>query len=459
MPFSNRRSPRRSMLSCLLRMGDAAAGRHAARAAALTIVVMTGGCASAARSGKVDTAPADPKPGHAVYDADVRVDLAAGTLEGRSTLRFVTSDSTARRVALLLNRGLQVQSVTGPAVRGFRMEPSELTEDWNAIRIDLDEGVAQSAEVELRVAWAGRPEFPSDSSNRISPEYVELNLDSQWHPVFAGLDHTMTGVVRVALPAGWRVAASGTVAYSDGAHVIRNPIPQVDVAFLAAPAFHETRSARFTVLDRGADQAAVAAILGAAESCAGYLNDRFGARDSLPQGTLVLPGRGGSAYARKNYIVLSQVNTADSVALHSYLCHELAHYWTRSAGSFSPHHWMTEAFPEYTSARFLRERFGEAAFQAQVTRWEQASRAHGPVWTPESTRRPSFFIMYRRGPWLLSRLEQRIGTERFDRFLQAYMTEHVRTTPELLRRLESVAGQEAARWFGDELARVPAPAS
>jgi aminopeptidase N len=84
--------------------------------------------------------------------------------------------------------------------------------------------------------------------------------------------------------------------------------------------------------------------------------------------------------------------------------------------------------------------------------------SHEPVWTPESTQRPSYFTMYRRGPWLLSRLEERIGTERFDRFLQRYMTEPVRTTPELLERLEAVAGAEAAQWFRDELARGPAPA-
>jgi hypothetical protein len=453
MPIANRR-PVYSLIPRLFARCAASILRNEA----LGLAVSTAGCASVAR-GMVDAAPAGPAPGQAVYDTDVRLDLAGGSLEGRSRIRFVAGDSTARRVALLLNRALQVQSVTGPAVRGFRVEPSELTADWNAIRIDLNEGVAPSSQVELQIAWAGRPEVPSDSSNRITPEYVELNLDSQWHPVFAGLDHTMTGVVRVALPAGWRVAASGLATFSGGAHVIRNTVPQVDVAFLAAPAFQSTRSPRFTVLHRGAEPAAVAAILSAAESCAQYLNQRFGARDSLPPGTVVLAGRGGPGYARKNYIVLSEVSPADSVAVHSYLCHELAHYWTRSVGSYSPHHWMTETFPEYTSARFLRERFGEAAFQAQVTRWEQASRAHGPVWTPESTRRPSFFVMYRRGPWLLSRLEERIGTERFDRFLQAYMTEHLRTTPELLQRLESIAGAEAARWFRDELARAPAPPS
>lgn len=441
-----------------LSLRPAAALRRASLALTLPFVVGAAGCASAGGGGAGEVASPGPATGHAVYDTDLWMDLAAGTLEGRSRLRYVAGDSTARRVALLLNRGLEVRSVTGPAVGAFRVEPSELAPAWSALRIDLREGVAPGAEVALDVAWAGRPELPSDGSNRISPDYVELSLDSQWHPVFAGLDHTMTGRLRVALPAGWRVAASGAAAFRDGAHVVRNTVPQVDVAFLAAPALEEASTPRFTLLHRGAEPEAVAAVLAAAGGCAEYLDGRFGARDPLPRGTLVLAGRSGPGYARKNYIVLSEVDPADSLGVHRFLCHELAHYWTRSAGSFSPHHWMTEAVPEYVAARFLRERFGEAAFREQVARWEEAGRAHGPVWTPESTRRPSFFVMYRRAPWLLSRLEARIGTERLDAFLRAYMAGHARTTPELLGRLEAVAGPEAARWFRDELARGPAPA-
>lgn len=433
--------------------------RRVPRLRALAVAITLAGCGGAAGTTLSPRPAPVPVPGHALYDTDVSFDFTAGTLEGRSTIRMVLADSTSPGVELLLNRGLQVRSITGPGIRSHRMETSELAPVWNLIRVAFEEGVARGSSVVLDVAWAGTPELPSDGVNRITPEYVELNLDSQWHPVVASLDHVMTGTVRVALPGAWRVAASGGVVYRDGAHVIYNEVPQVDVAFSAAPNFQTTQSRRFTALHRGADRDAAAPILRAAENCAEYLDASFGSRDLLPRGTLVLAGRTGPGYARKNYVVLSNVNPNDSVAVHGFLCHELAHYWTRSAGSFSPHHWMTEAFPEYIAARFSRDRFGAAAFGAQVARWEEGGRAHGPVWTPASTRRPSYFLMYRRGPWLLSRLEERIGTERFDRFVARYMTEGVRTTEELLERLEAVAGAEAAEWFRAELAKAGPPSS
>jgi hypothetical protein len=77
------------------------------------------------------------------------------------------------------------------------------------------------------------------------------------------------------------------------------------------------------------------------------------------------------------------------------------------------------------------------------------------VWTPDSSQRASGAAMYRRAPYLLSLLEERIGTERFERFLAAYITERLKTTPELLDRLREIAGADAELWFREELAKRP----
>ena len=40
-----------------------------------------------------------------------------------------------------------------------------------------------------------------------------------------------------------------------------------------------------------------------------------------------------------------------------------------------------------------------------------------------------------------------------ERFLQRYMVERIRTTPQLIAALEDIAGAETAAWFREELAR------
>ena len=420
--------------------------------AAAALVLLTGACASQRES--VSGLMPEPAAGEAVYDTQVLIRPEGAALEARTTLRYLADEKTAREVGLLLNRGLTVQGVRGAAVRSYRVAPFEQVPSWNVVTVELD-GVKPGSPVGLDITYSGQPEFSSDKINGISSGWVELGLDSQWHPVVSTLDQQMTGTLRVDLPAGWMVVASGPTSLEDSVHVVRNTVPQVDVAFVAAPSFEQTSSDGATVYFRESGSETATAVLRAAESCGRSLDHHYGARDPLPESKLVLAERSGPGYARKNYIVLSEVNAEDPLALHRFLCHELAHYWTRSAGSFSPHHWMTEAFAEYAAAIVVRERFGKEAYDKQVAQWEGAGRASGPVWTPESTRRASGAAMYRRAPYLLHRLEGRIGTERFRQFLTRYMTEDVRTTPELLERLREVAGAETARWFREQLAGEP----
>ena len=434
--------------------GYPSGGQLASFWCAVVVLVLSVAACVPQRANVVSPAAPDPVAGRTVYDSEVRVDPEAASLSARSTLRYIADENTATKVAFLLNRGLTLEAVRGAAVRSYRSEPFETSRTWNLIEVELD-GVSPGAAVTLDFAYAGKPEFTSDNINGISSDWVELNLDSQWHPVFSTLDQQMTGVLRVGLPSDWEVVASGSASFADGFHVMRNTVPQVDVAFAAAPSLEQTSSQVATVYARKHDPHTAPAVLEAAEFCSRYLNQRFGGQDPLPQAKLVLAGRTGPGYARKNYIVLSRVNADERQGLHRFLCHELAHYWTRSAGSRSPHHWMTEAFAEYASGAYIRERFGESAFLTMVAQWETVGRDHGPVWTPESTKRPSGMVMYRRAPYLLHRLEERIGKDAFDRFIARYMNGGVKTTPELLDALRDIAGAEAESWFRQELAGGP----
>jgi hypothetical protein len=393
-----------------------------------------------------------PASNRVTYDADLRPDLVNATLDVHTRLTFLTDSATTHRVRLFLNSGLQIDSLTGPAVESYRATPSE-SSDWQLIEVQLAPGVLPGQTLTLALHYAGTPRFSGDTINGMSADWLELSLDSQWHPVFASFDREMTGRVRVMLPQGWRIVASGETRRTDGQILVDNRIPQNDVALTASAMLHEIQGHGFSVFSTAPDSASAGRVLGAAEDCASYLNPRFGRHDPLPQGKIVLAPRGGPGYARKNYIVLSHVAQYDAVALHYFVCHELAHYWTRSAGSSSPHHWMLEAFAEYEAARYLRDRVSQAAFDQRRAQWDQMGRGRGPVWTPESTNRPSFFVMYRRAPYLLSELEERIGTPTFDRFAEGYMAGQVRTTPQLLALLEVIAGPEAREWFAGQLAQ------
>ncbi len=231
------------------------------------------------------------------------------------------------------------------------------------------------------------------------------------------------------------------------------------MAFSAAPALTVVEGDGFVLLHAGEAASRVERTGESARRCARWMNDRFGATDPLRDLRLVLAPREGSAYQRPNYILLPRGVEPSAFGYDELLCHEMAHHWASRADFTTPDHWMNEGLAEMAMAMAVRDLHGEEAFEGLVRRFEDGGREAGPVWAPDLVGRPGHATLYRRAPWLLARLEARIGIEPFARFLARTFREGVATTPELLRVLEAEGGPEAAASFRRELAsRGPDPA-
>jgi hypothetical protein len=417
----------------------------------LALALLALGAAGCGARGAAE-APASPglQPWEVRYDTEATIDPASGEIHAITRLLLGAHGGSGGGIGLLLNRGLEVRSVDGPAVRSYRVGASDFAPTWNLIEIDLALAAGEAIAVDL--AYGGVLDMDG-SVGGITATAIELSVENMWHPLLATFDREMVGALRVRLPDGWTVVSSGAARVVVGVHALDMRVPQLDVPLFAAPGLTRWSEDGFSVFSRAAPEAEARAVLEAASACAGFLDARFGERDPLPEVRFVIVDRAEVAMARKNYVVLAGVDPADRRGLHQYICHELAHYWTGSAGPFTPDHWMSESFAEYASALFVRERFGTDAFGQLVAGYERRGRGHGPVWTPAATDRPSYHVMYQLGPYVLSRLEQRIGEDLFAEFIRRYMVHGIRTTDELLRHLLAVAGPEAEHWFRAELAR------
>ncbi len=395
-------------------------------------------------------APPTPPAVTLVYDADVVITPDSGWVEAQVTLRYPVPADDAHGVALLLNHGLTIRALGGARVRAHTLRPSEFSPSWNQLDVAFADAVLPGDTVAITLSYAGRPVMPDDGINRITPAWVELGIDSQWFPLVSTFAQDITGEVRLALPEAWTVVGSGAVSFENGRHVLRNHVAQVDVALIASPSLQRVRSASTEVYHRSMPNASVQAVLDVAAGCVQRLNHQFGAHAPFPVARLVLAERDGPGYARKNYIVLSTVNVDAVEALQQFICHEVAHYWTRSPGSFSPDHWMSEAFAEYAAAMVVREQYGAEAFARLRARWDDTESA--AVWTPTSTQRPSYQSMYRRAPALLAQLEERLGEARFSQVITRYMVDGITSTAALLELVTSIGGAETADWFRTALA-------
>ena len=412
------------------------------RTAIFSLGLMFAGCASAPRPRAILT----PKPGHPTYEGAVTIDPGTQHLSATWRIAFVADATTTDSVRLLLNRGLRVSSVAGDRVLDSAIKD---TAGHNNVALRLKPGTKVGDVVAFDISYAGTPTFGQDSINGIGRGWVELGLDSFWHPVFAAFNQSIVGSFHLEAPRDWDVVASGEFANGQ----LTNTTPLIDIAFAAAPRIQKATSERATVYHVNADTAVINRVLTTSASCAAYLNEHYGARGALPHAKMVLAPRNGPGYARKNYIVITETRNLPPEALGRFICHELAHYWSSGAVSSGPENWLNEGLAEFVSARYVRTVHGEAAYQKIVEQWQDAGKGQPAVWTPASTRRPGPRVAYRKAPYIMHQLEQRIGSALMDKVLESYMLNRIATTPELLQMVTTLAGAEQGEWLRTELAR------
>jgi hypothetical protein len=405
-------------------------------------------CGALHRSGAASSLGA-PQLDLPVYDGDVAIDPATGRVRAHWRINFVRQGRQADTAQVLLNSGFEISDVSGAEVT---RSSSTVTEGKRIVTVVLaPDGRGEASWFDI--AYEGVLVAPSDGINRITPDWVELSLDSFWQPIFGDFGQSITGRVRITLPPRFVLAASGSFERaSDSTSILTARVPLHDISFSASPSLTATDSAGTTVLYTGARLPIVGRLLATTEACAAYLNGLYGSRQTLPPRRMVLAPRAGPGYARKNYIVITQIDTA-AVGVSRFVCHELAHFWSIRANSSGADNWLNEGFAEFVSAQFVRTTIGSPAYQSIVAQWRTAAEGQPGVWTPTSTRRPSMLVSYRKAPYLLTQLESQVGAELMQRIVTRYMTEEIHTTPELLDVVQQVAGPDAAEWFRELLAR------
>jgi hypothetical protein len=388
---------------------------------------------------------------HPVYDGTVVIDPASRRIQAHWQIDFARTPSMRDSVTLLLNPTLTVSSLSGHDISGYT---ERVEDDTKSIIVRFAQPLPSTlTPSRIDIAYEGTPAFGSDSINGMSTHWVELGLDSYWHPVFSDYGHLITGRARIVLPSGWKLTASGSVGQRGDTLTINNNVPLIDIAFSASPdlAFAERGNAR--VYYSGTAPSTVPMLLEIATACTTWLDARYGATNKLPPTRFVLAPRKGPGYARKNYIVISTEADTSRLGNERFICHELAHYWSTGAIASGPENWINEAFAEYVAGRYIRDAHGDSTYAAVVLKkWRDNSANAGAIWTPAATRRPSPRAAYNKAPALLDQLESRVGRETMDRILTRYMTEDLRTTPALLDMIASIAGAETAAWLREQLA-------
>jgi hypothetical protein len=303
----------------------------------------------------------------------------------------------------------------------------------------------------IRLRYKG-PLGPSGDPpmDRISADAVELNLDSLWVPVLEGFVTTFTWNAEIrGLGSELVVVAPGHIERSRDRVLIRCEARTSDIAFTAVRGLQRKGTGGFELFARDPSSHPAKAFLHHGIASVKFLEAWFGNLPVRPVRVVMLRRERSGGYSRPGYIVVVDSGDAEA-ALAKFIAHELGHEWWNTGASDSADRWLSESFAEYVALRYIESELGASTRDTYVASKREATRNAGPLLGPGMR---SDVVLYDKGPLLLIGLEERIGRERFDRFLAGMAPNPPDTTAEFLAQLTRLAGKEMARDFEESLRR------
>jgi len=394
------------------------------------------------------------------YDIDVALAASQGRLHATASLRVVAPAGGLTQLELLLNRALDVRSVSCDAgVKGFRFDRSEktafrYTPTAAPLRIELEKAVPAGEETQVRLEYEGPIDPDTWKTSVLTRDWVELAMYAAWYPYdpeSKGFSYRLD----VSAEPDYAVAGPGTLVRSGGRWTVIHEAPTWDIVLVAARGLTVRR------VDAGGlavDVWHVRSRIGDdridtfARDVARMMADFRGWYGAIPAGrlTMVFAERtSGGGYYRPGFISL--LLDDDYRGLVKYAAHEVAHFWWGRAPATSWEDWLNESFAEYSSLVLMRSWYGSEPFDRTMAEYEGQSATTPPIWGLDRDDPAAFPTLYRRGPVLLHRLEQKIGEGPYRRFAAALVSREVRSTDALLATLQEGTSAEVRQAFERDL--------
>ncbi|WP_143960289.1 gluzincin family metallopeptidase [Litoribacter populi] len=135
------------------------------------------------------------------------------------------------------------------------------------------------------------------------------------------------------------------------------------------------------------------------------------------------------------------------------LAHEISHFWWNRGDPLTTEKWLTESFAQYSEMMFIRHEQGEERFNMIIEKLAGRAEKLPPLLGGDRFGRYGDALIYEKGPYILSQLENRLGYEIFVDFMVAVNRDQVATTGHLLEVLEDQTSADIRKEFEELLKR------
>jgi len=381
----------------------------------------------------------------------LQLSVEQGRLSGDFAYHYVCTDISRSSLSFFLAPDMRVLKVEGGNVKGFSFDTE--ARPFATLTIDFKRALEEGETMKFSLAYSGKP---SQGFWTEEHHWVDIDPDFMLLPLFNNFEHFTYNVTAdiddpaysfVDLDEG-KMSRNLTVSSKSPAYYF-NPI-------LASANGKNGLKVKDVPVDGGkvsvfAQELDSAQFVGdAVVRIFDLFNHSFGKGEEVNSCAILY---------RPLPRPLHKVTRAfDRAIVNSYhysntttLAHEIAHFWFNRGNAMTTEKWLSESFAQYAEMMFLRLDQGEEKFEEIILDLKALSAKLPPLLGGDRFSSHGDDLIYGKGPYLLYRLEEQIGREKFNEFLLNLNLKRISTTDSLLDELELLTSPDVRQAFEESL--------
>jgi hypothetical protein len=410
------------------------------------------------------------------YAIDAEVSPTAQTLTAKATVRFVPLDDNTISASFELNNALNVSRVVDD--KGKQIPASRNQQDFT-VRLNFESPLAKGQPVTITFYYDGRLSGQEDSPvygikfAAIQPDFAYLMYPARWFPVSGYTTDRFAANMRITVPTGYSVIASGLETHQAAADKIayefkfeRPSFPGNFAVVKGNPVRVQSEGVNTSLYFRGAEAPMAQAYGEETGKVMSYFTGMYGLPPYANLSVVETEAGAPNGFAGPGLVFLSPrgIGREPNGKL---LANEISRQWFEELVSPATrnHLWLTSGLAAYSELLWTEHLNGPGALQSQLrdTMVEGLTIDNVPViqaarledYSPEL-----WALTGSKGAAVLHMLRYVIGDDKFFQTLKTYAQQYAwksASTEDFRKVAETVAGQDLGYFFIEWIESSGAP--
>lgn len=283
-------------------------------------------------------------------------------------------------------------------------------------------------------------------------DWIEIGFYTAWYPVNLNSRNAFSNL-QISITDGYRVSGSGFVKKNGNIWEMNHNWPIYDNVIIASKDLKSKKiqegSAVIEIVYTTFPEVDLDSVISECKNVLNFYKKVYGIKDSAYVKFVICPVKGGGGYGRKNYISLKAGGFSDY--LIKGIAHEMAHFWWNKANPDTWHDWLNEAFAEFSMLLYTKNKYGDIEYNNYIDAYRVDASNSCPIWGIDRDTPEAYTALYEKGSLILNDFEQKIGSERFFKFLSLVLHSKIETTNDFLDIVEKEISVDLRNWFESRL--------